>query len=109
MTPNFPSRTLKPAAVTQADPVWRMPPFQRPPYEAVDRTRYPPILDNAALGRFAGCITAALFLLALSPTALTRISTHGWQPARSARPRQKAASDRQRPCATCQSWDFLSK
>ena len=69
---------LEHAAVTQADPVWRMP-FHTP-YEAMIEPGIAD-LDNAPKGGFAGSITAALFLRRfVSQSRYMHFDIYGWQP-----------------------------
>ncbi|WP_138924808.1 leucyl aminopeptidase family protein [Sulfitobacter sp. BSw21498] len=70
---------LETAAVTQADPVWRMP-FHAP-YEPLIEPGIAD-LDNAPSGGFAGCITAALFLRRfVTDSPYAHFDIYGWQPA----------------------------
>jgi len=69
---------LEAAAVTQADPVWRLP-FHAP-YEAMIEPGIAD-LDNAPKGGFAGCITAALFLRRfVTDSPYAHFDIYGWQP-----------------------------
>ncbi|WP_415404913.1 leucyl aminopeptidase family protein [Tateyamaria sp. SN3-11] len=69
---------LEQAAVSQADPVWRMP-FHTP-YESMIELGIAD-LDNAPKGGFAGSITAALFLRRfVSQSRYMHFDIYGWQP-----------------------------
>ncbi len=69
---------LETAAVTQADPVWRLP-FHAP-YETLIEPGIAD-LDNAPSGGFAGCITAALFLRRfVTKSSYAHFDIYGWQP-----------------------------
>ncbi|WP_299608651.1 M17 family metallopeptidase [uncultured Tateyamaria sp.] len=69
---------LEAAAMSTADPVWRMP-FHAP-YEAMIEPGIAD-LDNAPKGGFAGSITAALFLRRFVDTSrYMHFDIYGWQP-----------------------------
>ncbi len=70
---------LEQAAITQADPVWRLP-FHSP-YEAMIEPGIAD-LDNAPKGGFAGSITAALFLrrFVTDTERYMHFDIYGWQP-----------------------------
>ncbi|MEQ5869499.1 leucyl aminopeptidase family protein [Sagittula sp. NFXS13] len=67
------------AALTQADPVWRMP--FHDPYETMIEPEIAD-LDNAPSGGFAGSITAALFLRRFTEGAAryAHFDIYSWQP-----------------------------
>lgn len=70
---------LETAALTTADPVWRLP-FHTP-YEPMIEPGIAD-LDNAPKGGFAGCITAALFLRRfVTDSPYAHFDIYGWQPA----------------------------
>ncbi len=76
---------LADAAVTVADPVWRMP--FHDPYEAMIEPGIAD-LDNAPKGGMAGSITAALFLRRFTTSPYIHFDIYGWQPSSaSARPK----------------------
>ncbi|MEO0402529.1 MAG: leucyl aminopeptidase family protein [Pseudomonadota bacterium] len=69
---------LEAAAISQADPVWRMP--FHDPYESMIEPGIAD-LDNAPKGGFAGSITAALFLRRfVTETPYMHFDIYGWQP-----------------------------
>lgn len=72
------AKALEDAAITQADPVWRLP-FHTP-YESMIEPGIAD-LDNAPKGGFAGTITAALFLRRfVEHSPYMHFDIYGWQP-----------------------------